>query len=248
MEEFGLFLSYDSLKDNLRLPVNPETLEIKEAGDGKEYSIVGLGGINVLSHPKLTEISFESLFPAQRYPFVVTQGKLLRPFEYVDKIKRWMETRQPIRFVLSGLSVPGGQVDLKKVVQQRKRAPISEDITFKDDFGINMAVSIESFDWKLSAGNSGDIEYSLSLKEYVFYRAKEIKQEKGKVKSVSKRPSDKKKPRTYKLAPGDNLWSVAKKQLGDERRAKELQRLNGIKNSELTQLPIGKIIKLPQED
>ncbi|ASA24316.1 LysM peptidoglycan-binding domain-containing protein [Paenibacillus donghaensis] len=233
MEEYGLFLNFNNMEESIRLPVNPETLEIKESGDGTSYTLIDLGEINSIAYPKLTELTIESIFPAQRYPFVVVpEDGLRRPFEYVELIKKWMGSRRPIRFVFSGL----------KGVQDTR---VSEDLTFLDDFAVNMAMSIEGFTWKLSAGTSGDIEYSLSLKKYVFYQAVAVKVVKGEVRAEQKRANEKKAPATYTLKPGDNLWSVARKLLGDGQKYKTIQKLNGIADSELNKLPVGKVIKLP---
>jgi nucleoid-associated protein YgaU len=99
VEEYGFFLSFNNLQDIFRLPVNPETLEIKEAGDGKSYTIVDFGEINAIAHPKLTEITIESIFPAQRYPFVLVPetgpNRLRRPFEYVEMIKKRASDKKP---------------------------------------------------------------------------------------------------------------------------------------------------------
>ncbi|WP_325175577.1 LysM peptidoglycan-binding domain-containing protein [Paenibacillus sonchi] len=226
-------MSFNELEDLFRLPVNPETLEIKESGDSKSYTIVDLGEINAIAYPKLTEITIESIFPAQHYPFVLVRSegpnRLLRPFEYVEMIQKWMKSRRPIRFVLSGVNLKGEQ----------------DDSAIPNDLALNMAMSIEGFTWKLSAGTSGDVEYSLSLKKYVFYQASPVKIVKGQVKAESKRASDKAAPKTYTMKAGDSLWSIAKKVLGDGQKYKVIQKLNGIKDSELKKLPIGKVLKLP---
>ncbi len=251
MEEYGIFLNFNDFKESFRLPVNPETLEIKESGDGKSYTIIDLGEINTIAYPKLTEITIESIFPAQRYPFVlVPDGGLRKPFEYVELIKKWMTSRRPIRFVFSGVRyLDNAKEDkdkqLSKVQDWIKEAKESEDQSFINDFAINMAMSIESFAWKLSAGTSGDIEYTLSLKKYVFYQAVAVKVDKGEVKAEQKRANEKTKPSTYTLKAGDNLWSIAQKILGDGAKYKAIQKLNGIADSELKKLPIGKVIKLP---
>ncbi|MFE4713962.1 LysM peptidoglycan-binding domain-containing protein [Paenibacillus sp. NPDC056722] len=234
MEEYGFFLSFNNMQEIFRLPVNPETLEMKESGDGKSYTIVDFGEINAISYPKLTEITIESIFPGQRYPFVLVQEKgpnrLRRPFEYVELIKKWMESRRPIRFIFSGLRA-GEQ---------------SRDPRESSDFAVNMAMSIENFSWKLVAGSSGDIEFSLSLKKYVFYQALPIKvDKKGQVKKEEQRPSDKKQPSTYTMKAGDNLWKIAKKVLGDGQKYTIIQKLNGIPDSQLKKLPIGKVLKMP---
>ncbi|WP_138755125.1 LysM peptidoglycan-binding domain-containing protein [Paenibacillus sinopodophylli] len=213
--DYSIWLSYGNQKQNLQLPVNPPEIKIGDAAGGKTYEVSGLGEINVIQNPKLTSISFESFFPAQAYPFLVSQ-KWIDPVFYVTVIKDWLERKQPIRFIYTGAT-----------------------------FDINLPMSIEKFEWKEAAG-SGDIEYSISLKEYAFYGARPVivKDDKASVK-LQPRPSDKIAPKTYKLVAGDSLIKVARLKLGNEARWKEIQKLNGIKDSQLRQLPIGMLLKLP---
>lgn len=70
---YGIELSFSNYADSFLIPVNPDTIEIKESGDGKSYTVAGLGEINVIKAPKLTEISFSGIFPAYRYPFVIVK-------------------------------------------------------------------------------------------------------------------------------------------------------------------------------
>ncbi|WP_340025973.1 LysM peptidoglycan-binding domain-containing protein [Paenibacillus sp. FSL K6-1096] len=247
MEEYGFYLSFNNYEEVIRLPVNPETLEIKENGDSKSYTIVDFGEINAIAYPKLTEITIESMFPAQYYPFVVysgeNAGKLLKPYEYVELIRKWMLSRRPVRFVFSGLKP--AQVQDTQTPDWLRQARAQAQQTFTGDIGINMAVSIENFSWKLSAGSSGDIEYTLGLKKYVFYQALAVKVGKtGGVKTQPKRASEKTAPATYTLKAGDTLWSVAQKQLGDGSKYKTLQKLNNISDSETKKLKPGRVIKL----
>jgi nucleoid-associated protein YgaU len=59
------------------------------------------------------------------------------------------------------------------------------------------------------------------------------------------RPSDKEQPKTYTLVSGDTLIKVARIQLGNESRWREIQKLNGISDAELTRLQVGMKLKLP---
>ncbi|WP_046213120.1 LysM peptidoglycan-binding domain-containing protein [Paenibacillus wulumuqiensis] len=248
MEEYGFFLAFNNQSEAIRLPVNPEKIEINSSGDGKSYTIIDLGEINSIQPNKLREITLESFFPGQRYPFVV--GKELQtPYYYVEMIQKWMETKRPIRFVFSGLQLPESALSGDTAVKNAK-GEIERFISNETFMAINMAVSIEKFDWTLAAGDSGDIQFKLSLKEYVFYRALKVKIKKDKDKSTlaKKRTDTKVNPKTYKLVAGDSLWKIAKKQLGDGSRYKEIQKLNNIKDSELRKLPIGMVIKLPQKE
>lgn len=247
MEEYGFFLAYNNQAEVIRLPINPEKLEISSSGDGKSYTVIDLGEINSIQPNKLREITLESFFPGQRYPFVVGE-MLYTPYYYVEMIRKWMETKRPIRFVFSALQLP--DTALSSSIAQTAQAE-AERFTSNETFmAINMAVSIEKFDWNIAAGDSGDIHFKLTLKEYVFYRALkvEIKKNTKKTTVTKKRTDTKETPKTYKLVAGDSLWKIAKKQLGDGSRYKEIQKLNNIKDSELRKLPIGLVIKLPQKE
>jgi hypothetical protein len=222
--EYGIWLSWNNQQEGFQIPINPGSIEMSDGSNSTTYDVVGLGEINVIKNPKLTTFSFESIFPARAYPFI-TASVVLQPYEYVDMIKRWMETKRPIRFVFTGAS-----------------------------FDINEAVSIERFDWKEVAGSNGDIEYTLTLKKYVFYSAQRVNVATRQTganttqviqKGKKPRQNDRQTPKAYTLAPGENLWTVAKKVLGDDTKWREIQRLNGISDAQLKQLPVGMVLKLP---
>ena len=241
---YGIFLSWNNQEEGFRIPVNPESLEVKEAGQGKTYNIVGPGGstdetrageINVILSPKLKEIQFSSIFPAVEYPFVHDKATLFPPMKYVNDIRRWMETKHPIRFIFVKQ-----YAELKTVVDN----DIKKDIV--------IPASIESFEWKEVAGSPGDIEYSLSLKEYVFYSARKAvvrRNELGEetvVQLPPDRPDERVRPEMYALRPGEGLWHVARLLLNDESRYREIQELNGISDVQLRRLPVGMVLRIPQ--
>ncbi|WP_227874289.1 LysM peptidoglycan-binding domain-containing protein [Tumebacillus algifaecis] len=225
MRDYGIWLSFNNQEEGFQLPVNPASIEMREKSNGKTYDITTLGEINVIKSPSLTEYKFEGIFPAQQYPFVISNasGGLLEPvLFYVELIKKWMESKRPIRFVFVG-----------------------------SNFDINTPASIESFEWREVAGSPGDIEYSLTLKKYVFYAAKKvvpIAQAASKtslVKQTATRPDDRQQPKTHTLKAGDSLWSVAQKHLGNGARYPEIQKLNNLSDADLKRLQIGKVLKLP---
>lgn len=224
MAEYGIWLSWNNQQEGFQVPINPGSIEMGDGSNSATYDIVGLGEINVIKSPKLTTYSFSSIFPAHNYPFI-TASVVLQPYEYVDMIKRWMETKRPIRFVFTGAS-----------------------------FDVNEAVSIEGFEWKEVAGSVGDIEYTLKLRKYVFYSAQRVNvtaRQSGNTtqrvieKAGKQRQNDRQIPKTHKLTPGESLWTVAKSVLGDDSKWREIQRLNGITDAQLKKLPVGTVLKLP---
>lgn len=222
MRIYGIELSFNNKATRLAIPINPSSIDVGESGQGNTYNVAGLGEINVIKERKLSEYSFNGIFPARHYPFV-TVSELYAPDYYIEMIEYWLNQKRPIRFIMTS-----------------------------DSFDINTPASIESFDWREVAGSGGDIEYSIKLKKYVFYAARKIVQQVSngggaaqKVSATKPRPNDKQQPKTYTMVAGDSLWKVAQKQLGNGARWKEIQTLNGIKDADLKRLAAGKVLKLP---
>jgi LysM domain. len=223
MADYGIYLSVDDGAQEIRFPVNPPEIEVETPGQGKTYRIVKLGEINSIQTPSLSEISFESFFPAQRYPFVVGT-ELLEPSSYVEMIDEWRRSRKIVRLI-----VTDGTVD------------------------INMLASIEDFTWREVAGAVGDIEYEMTLKQYRPYGPKlvQIKTQTQNDQTVAAaekketRPQTKPQPKVHVLKRGETLWALAQKYLGNGSRWPEIARLNGIKDSQVRSLPVGMQIKIP---
>lgn len=224
MADVHMSLSYNNQQEIFLFPVLPEKIEIGDGQNTKAYTTEGLGEINVIKSPKLTTFKFESEFPAQAYPYVNRPEYLMPPYRYVKHIRDWMATKHPARFIYAGQT-----------------------------FGISEAVSIESFDWKEVAGTGGDIEFSIILKKYVFYAAQKVTistDANGQPvlrKEPPKRLDERVRPQTYTLRPGENLWVVAKRILGDDSRWREIQKLNKLSDAQLKRLPVGLVLQIPQD-
>lgn len=223
MADYGIYLSVDDEAQEIRLPVNPPEIEVEIPGQGKTYRIISLGEINMIQTPSLSEVSFESFFPAQRYPFVVGE-ELLEPASYVEMIDEWRRARKVVRLI-----VTDGTVD------------------------INMLASIEDFTWREVAGAVGDIEYEMTLKQYRPYEPKlvqvrtqmQVDQTVAVANKKETRPQTKPQPRVHVLQRGETLWALAQKYLGNGSRWPEIARLNGIKDSQVRSLRVGMQIKIP---
>lgn len=226
---FTMTLSWNNGAEGWHFPVLPERIDIKRAGSGKDYDVIGLGKVRTIEKAELAEISFENFFPAQRGPYVnpvYNSSGIPEPNSFVNSVNKWMHSGYPVRFVYVGQNAQN------------------------DKYKINLAMSIESFERYEVAGQPGDIFYTLKLKEYVFYSAQKIKavQKNGQTvlqKEPAKRPDERVPATTYTLKPGDTLMYVSRMQLGDSGRWREIQTLNGISNAELNSLPVGKVLQLP---
>lgn len=241
-----IHLSFNNGAEGFQIPINPEAIEVRQSGNGKTYDIVGkgnnaipgendaVGEINVIKSPGLMEISFKSYFPANDSPLVPKGVELEEPMVYTNMIRSWMHAKHPIRFIYVG------RYDM-----------VTRDADGKAVQDINIPASIERFEWKEVGGAPGDIEYSITLKEYRFYAAKkyDVVKENGKTilyQRMRDRLDERVRPETYILQEGDTLGIVARKILGDDSRRKEIQKLNGLTGADLKNLKAGQVIKIPQ--
>lgn len=225
MAEYSIEMSFNNREVVFQIPVLPEEIEIEGEGEGEEHNVAGLGWINAIDAPKLKEITFSGVFPADLSRAIQSPG-FDSPADYIMRIEDWMNKKKPIRFIY-----------------------ISQGLK------INIAASIEEFSYKEVGGAPGDFEYTLSLKEYVFYSAKKVTIAKTKAAAGGKkkqaaakkpdRPDERAKPKTVKVKSGDSLWTIAKTYLGDGSRYKELMKLNNITEAQAKKLKVGTVIKLP---
>lgn len=221
---YKMYLGINEGEEGFILPMLPEKLEINESGDNKTYNVINIGEINCINKPKLTEVSFESFFPKNYAPYVsVSSDQLFEPSFYISKIKSWRENQQKIRFIFVGSS-----------------------------FEINDLFTIESFKCYEEAGEVGDMYYSIELKKYKLFAAKKIKIVESNItkanqvsiaKNTPVRIENSNTPKTHTVQPGDTLWHISKKYLGDGNRYPEIANLNNIKNP--NRIYNGQVIKIP---
>lgn len=174
------------------LPVMPEKLTVKRSLDSSEKTVLELGNVNILKGAKLRQVSFSSFFPAARIPSVSARQKIHEPLWYVRKLRAMMESRRPLRFILLG-----------------------------QDLDINTQMSVESFEYSESYGAVGDIEYKLTLKEWVDYSPRKVTIRGSKAVTGGKKrtgqpktaPAD--KAVKYTVKSGDSLWGICKANYGD---------------------------------
>lgn len=224
----GIYFSANSDKEGFRLPINPEKVSVNVKGDGEGFSISKAGKINIPKDVELKQFDLKTYFPSGNSHYSTTSYR--EPQYYIDVIEKWQRNKMPVRYIY----VDGS-------------------------FTINELVTVEAFEYDESDG-SGDVNFSLSLKKYVSFGPKKMVVVKKPVtssaikatasvvkKAAPQRQNTKPVFKTYSLIKGDSLWKVARKFLGSGSRYPEIQKLNGIKDSQLTKLQIGMKIKLPNK-
>lgn len=213
---------YSFYMDEVLLPVPPSKLTMKINNKNKTYDLINLGEINILKLPGLTDIDFDILLPAIKYPFV-REGGFKEPRFYLDKFEQLKVNKKPFRFIISRFSPAG-----------------------KFLFDTNMLVSLENYTIQEDHNNLNDILVSIKLRQYKEYSTKILKviedtETETVVKEETQRPA-KEPSKTHTVVKGDTLWAICKKYLGDGSKYPEIAKLNGIKNPHL--IYPGQVIKL----
>lgn len=206
MELAKIYLSFNNQAEAFEFPVLPEEVEVKEKGNNKSHILQNIGEVTIINKVKAYTLTLKGLFPMENGPYV-TSKYLLKSAVYVEKIKRWRDTGKPVRLVITGTSVD-----------------------------LSWACTIEDFSYKEKAGAVGDIEYTISFKEYRWFKVKKVeivnesKTNQASVTKTEQRPVEKEIPKTYTVQKGDTLCSIAKKCLGDSGKYKDIAKKNNISN------------------
>ena len=94
----SIYIKFGSRK--VKLPVNPEEIEIKYPTDHKTYSVIGIGEIVVPRKPSLKVVSWESFFPGSLDdPYV--NGNAKSPDGYVEYFEKALKKKQKCRLIIS---------------------------------------------------------------------------------------------------------------------------------------------------
>lgn len=210
---------------SLIFPVAPESVDIKTNNQNKTLTLINEGEINLLKSRGLQEISFEVLIPHQKYSFSKYLGGVLPIQHYTEALAAMKATKKPVQFIILR--------NLKSI---------------SGIYNTNIKVSVEDYNLIDSADKYGeDIGISIKLKEYKD-KSNILMSIVGKVENKTQylltkvRESTKILPKTYTVNPGDTLFTIAKKQLGDGSKAQNLLELNNLSN--LIDLTVGQVIRL----
>ncbi|HJH08135.1 MAG TPA: LysM peptidoglycan-binding domain-containing protein, partial [Fusobacterium ulcerans] len=163
--------------------------------------------------------------PHQKYSFAKYLGGVLPIQHYTESLAAMKATKRPVQFIIlrSMKSISG-------------------------IYNTNIKVSVEDYNLIDDADKYGsDIGISIKLKEYKD-KSNILMSVVGNVGNKTQylltkiRESTKILPKTYTVSPGDTLFTIAKKQLGDGTKAQNLLELNNLPN--LIDLTVGQVIRL----
>lgn len=214
---YRLYLKQDGKQ--ILLPVTPAEMETKTGNRNKTAYILNFGEMNLAKKPGLQEIRFTALLPGRKYSFVQTEDGFHEPEYFLNSFKEYKAAAKPVQLILFRKLADGTQL-----------------------FCGNMEVLLEDYTVTEKGGEQGDFWVEMHWKEWK--AAKSIRYSiKGNTMVEQGQERQTKQPAaTYTVQKGDCLWNIAKKQLGNGARYREIAQKNGI--ADPNRIYPGQVLKL----
>lgn len=212
--------------DGILMPVAPSKINTKIKNKNRTITLINEGEANILKSAGLQEISFNMMIPAYKYPFALYLGGIFLPISYyLEILDRLKNSKKPFQLII-----------------------IREGVLGSLGFDTNLKVSLEDYQILEDAGNGRDITVSIKLKQYQEKTKTVVRVATavggGTVKYILEKVRDSSKviEKTYKVKEGDTLYTIAKKQLGNGEKYRDLITLNKLGNS--SDIEVGQVIRL----
>lgn len=203
------WLKNDRENINMLLPITPQKYDIDYGIDIETVGATAIGDINIPTYKKLLNVTLEGVFSVNEdYPFLnkKTYDNIEYSIDYVNLITSWIETKDIIRLV------------------------ITEGTQTK----INAIFYIEAIKYSEDNTSNGDINYTITLREYKPLKTITIVTTvtKNKDRTTSKIVT---KNSTYIVVAGDSLIKIARKLYGNSTKSTLIYNANKniIKNPNL---------------
>jgi len=173
---------------DLHFPVNPSELTVHGEKQIETVNIINIGEIDFPTGDKRAEIRFSSFFPQDYDSGYCRYPDIPDPREAIEQLITWRNAGKPVRLIIT-------------------------------DSPVNTLVLIKSVPYMVVGGQPGDIYFDIEMRTWREVKVRTAA-EVGAVAAVAgtnsqrPRPDTKPVPKVYVVKPGDNLFKIAKLQLG----------------------------------
>ena len=215
-------MSYKFIIANVILPITPEKMQIKIKNKNKSIDLINLGEANILKMPGHSTIDFDFVAPAYKYPYVTEYREQVFYYNLLEKLKT---EQKPFIF---------------SIIRQKPNGAAM--------YPTNFNVSLEDYTITESIEEGFDVVFSVSLKQYKEFNTQYIQIQESKTgekiaEQKTKRETTKTPAKSYTVKKGDSLWNIAKKELGNGTKYKEIAKINNLANPNL--IYPGQVLRLP---
>lgn len=222
-------MAYEVYIDDMLLPLPPQKIPIKYPGQNKSTTLINGEEINLIRPPGLAEITIDVVIPQMNYPSAVWDGSIDDAEDFLDHLHDLKESGDPFEFIV-----------------------IRDGPGRNDFFDTNIDVTLEDYKVSDDVKEGFDLVVSLTMKEYKSYGTKimnfvivEDQPVPEAEEPEPQRPAEVPAAKTYTVQKGDCLTLIAKRQLGNGTRWREIYDLNRDKISNPNMIQIGWVLTLP---
>ena len=220
---------YEVYIDDMLLPLPPQKIPIKYPGQNKTVTLINGEEVNLVRPPRLAEISIDVIIPQMDYPSAVWDGSIDGAEDFLERLSELKESGDPFEFIV-----------------------IRDGPGRNNFFDTNIDVTLEDYKVSDDVKEGFDLVVNLNMKEYRNYGTKimnfVIVPEQPVPVATQPEPerqAETPQAKTHTVTKGECLTVIAKKELGDGNRWKEIYNLNRDKISNPNKIQIGWVLTLP---
>ena len=212
-----LWLTYNGEREKIQFPVLPETFEVSFGNTNKTVDISGLGEIVILQDRAAIEVSWDSFFPATKFPGVQVDSLTL-PKTLLKTICEWKSSDKPVHIILTGTDV--NFFAAIQSIQPSEEGGDPDSIYYKIKLKEYREVKVRQ------------VQVNITTKVAT-------------VSSQATRTDNRVQEKTYTVKSGDCLWNIAKSLLGSVSRYTEIYNLNKDKIKNPNLIYPGQVLRIP---
>lgn len=139
-DKFGVY--FNTSKQSVQLPMNPQEITVAYAGDNTTYNLISLGEVIIPRNPKLATVELSSFFPRNSFIDGTVSNSWYKPEFYVEFFTQLQKRKTIFDFIVN-------------------RYDVNEHM-----FDTSFKAVLNDFEITDKGGESGDIYFKITLSEY----------------------------------------------------------------------------------